>query len=111
MRLVARQAGPCCSSTGTRAPVRDIEADLRPFHAWEFFDGAAPGGGLGGQVAVRFRRLGVPTGRVAVDNLEPVAVAALAAEGYEVVEAGSIVMDARDEDPGGDRVCRPTAHS
>ena len=75
----------------------DIEADVRPFHAWEFFDDPdAEAAVWAREIAAALHELGVPDGgRVAVDKLAPVAHAALTADGYEVVEAGTILMDAR----------------
>ncbi|HYJ60258.1 MAG TPA: Xaa-Pro peptidase family protein [Actinomycetota bacterium] len=75
----------------------DIEADVRPFHAWEFFDAPDAEAAIWArETAAALRELDVPAGgRVAVDKIAPVAHAALAAEGYTIVEAGTIVMDAR----------------
>lgn len=73
-----------------------IESELRPFHAWEFHEEPET-------EAVQWAKdivggmhdLGVASSRVAVDKLAPVAMRALTSEGIEILESGTITMDAR----------------
>jgi Xaa-Pro dipeptidase len=74
----------------------DIEAELRPFHAWEFYEQpeseAVP---WARETVAALRELGVTSNRLAVDKLAPVATRALEAEGIEVIDSGTVTMDAR----------------
>jgi Xaa-Pro aminopeptidase len=74
-----------------------IEADLRPFHAWEFYDDAAAEAATWArEIAQAMREIGVESRKLAVDKLAPVALRALQDEGIEVLESGTITMDARE---------------
>jgi len=75
---------------------KDIEAEMRPFHAWEFYEEpeteAIP---WAEETVAALRELGVSSNRLAVDKLAPVAARALEAEGIEIIESGTVTMDAR----------------
>jgi hypothetical protein len=74
----------------------DIEADVRPFHAWEFFDDPDAEAVIwAAETAAALRERGITGGPVAVDKIAPVAQRALEREGYEVIESGTVTMDAR----------------
>ena len=74
-----------------------IEAEVRPFHGWEFFDDPASEAMVwAGEIVAAMRERGVDAGRLAVDKLAPVAIEALSAEGVGVVESGTVTMDARE---------------
>ncbi len=74
-----------------------IEADVRPFHAWEFFDDpATEAAAWAREIVQAMGELGVADRRLAADKLAPVALRALQSEGIEVVESGTITMDARE---------------
>lgn len=73
-----------------------IEAEVRPFHAWEFFEEpASEAEAWARETVAALRQLGVSSDRLAVDKLAPVAMRALAAEGIELTDSGTVTMDAR----------------
>lgn len=73
-----------------------VEADVRPFHAWEFFDEpAAEAIPWARETVAAMRELGITSNRLAIDKLAPVATAALEAEGIDIIEAGTVTMHAR----------------
>lgn len=74
----------------------DIEADVRPFHAWEFYDDPDAEAVIWAkETADAIRELGVTGDRVAIDKIAPVASRALEREGFEITESGNVTMDAR----------------
>ncbi len=74
-----------------------IEADVRPFHAWEFYDNSASEAATWAREIVQaIRDLGVGSRQLAIDKLAPVALRALQHEGLEAVESGTLTMDARE---------------
>jgi len=76
---------------------RGIEADVRPFHAWEFYDDPETEAAVWALETVStMREMGVSGSRLAVDKIAPVALRALEGEGIEVVESGTVTMDARE---------------
>ena len=76
---------------------RGIEADVRPFHAWEFYDDPETEAAVWALETVSaMREMGVSGNRLAVDKIAPVALRALEGEGIEVVESGTVTMDARE---------------
>jgi Xaa-Pro aminopeptidase len=75
----------------------DIEADVRPFHAWEFYDDAATEAATWArQIVDAMEELGVESRKLAVDKLAPVALRALQHENIDILESGTITMDARE---------------
>ncbi len=73
-----------------------IEADVRPFHAWEFYDDPDTEAAIWAkETAAAIRELGVTGNRVAIDKIAPVASRALEAAGFEITESGNVTMDAR----------------
>lgn len=74
----------------------DIEAELRPFHAWEFHEEPETEAvSWARETLAALRELGVSSDRLAVDKLAPVAAHALEVEGLELVDSGTVTMDAR----------------
>jgi Xaa-Pro dipeptidase len=74
----------------------DIEADVRPFHAWEFYDDPeAEAAVWADEIVAALGEMGVTGGQLAVDKLAPVAMRALRERGVSVVESGTVTMDAR----------------
>ena len=73
-----------------------IEAEVRPFHAWEFIDDPEADAAVwAAETAAALREREVADGRIAVDKIAPVALRALEAEGFEVTESATVTMDAR----------------
>lgn len=96
--LIAQQGSPILFEYPNSMHLfADIEAELRPFHAWEFYENPAAEAAIWArEVTDGMRDLGVGGSRLAVDKLAPVALAALQRAGIEVIESGTVTMDARE---------------
>jgi Xaa-Pro aminopeptidase len=71
--------------------------DVRPMHAWEFFDDAAiPAGVFAGEAIAALRELGVVGDRVAVDRLGTPGFLALQAGGLTLVDSSPVTQEARE---------------
>jgi Xaa-Pro aminopeptidase len=76
---------------------RGIEADLRPMHAWEFYDDTAAHAAIFARETVAaLRELGVPSSRVAVDRLGTPGFLALERAGIAIVDSAPVTMAARE---------------
>jgi len=75
---------------------RGIEADVRPMHAWEFYDDTAAHAAIfARQTVAALRELGVTPGRLAVDRLGTPGFLALQREGIAIVDAAPVTTVAR----------------
>ncbi len=73
-----------------------IEAEVRPFHAWEFYDDPdTEASTWAKETSAAVRDLGITGDRIAIDKVAPVASRALEREGFEIIESGNVTMDAR----------------
>jgi Xaa-Pro aminopeptidase len=97
--LVPAEGRPILFDHGNSVHLFDgaIEADVRPMHAWEFYDDPATEAAVWARETVAaMRELGIPKGAsLAIDKLAPDAFAALAAEGVRVTDSATITLDAR----------------
>ena len=76
---------------------RSIEADVRPMHAWEFYDDTeAHAATFALQTVAALRELGVTPGRLAVDRLGTPGFLALQREGIAIVDAAPVTTVARE---------------
>ena len=75
---------------------RAIEADVRPMHAWEFYDDtAAHAATFARETVDAMRELGVSS-RLAVDRLGTPGFLALQREGIEILDSAPVTMRARE---------------
>ena len=76
---------------------RGIEADVRPMHAWEFYDDT-PGHAaiFARETADAMRELGVSSGQLAIDRLGTPGYLALQREGIAIVDSAPVTMAARE---------------
>lgn len=99
--LVPAEGRPILFDHGNSIHLFDgvIEAEVRPMHAWEFYDDPAVEAAVWArETADAMRELGIPVGagaRLAIDKLAPDAFAALAAEGIAVTDSAQVTLDAR----------------
>ena len=71
--------------------------DVRPMHAWEFYDDpAAQARVFAGEAVDALRELGVTGGRIGVDRLGTPGYAALAGAGLELVDSAPATQAARE---------------
>jgi Xaa-Pro aminopeptidase len=75
---------------------RGIEADVRPMHAWEFYDDTEAHAGIFARETVAaLRELGVSSSRLAVDRLGTPGFLALQREGLAFVDSAPVTTVAR----------------
>ncbi len=76
---------------------RGLEADVRPMHAWEFYDDTATHARTFAlEIAAALRELGVVGRRLAVDRLGTPGYLALEREGIAIVDAAPVTTAARE---------------
>jgi Xaa-Pro dipeptidase len=76
---------------------RGLEAEVRPMHAWEFYDDAAAHAAIFARETVAaLRELGVSSSRLAVDRLGTPGFLALGREGITMVDSAPVTMAARE---------------
>src|SRR5262249_8017619 len=76
---------------------QDIEADVRPMHAWEFYDDTeSRARRFADEIVSTLRELGASTGRLAVDRLGPPGYLALQNEGLSLVDSAPVTTVARE---------------
>jgi Xaa-Pro aminopeptidase len=76
---------------------RGFEADVRPMHAWEFYDDAAAHAAVfGRETMAALRELGVTGSRLAVDRLGTPGFLALQREGIAMVDSAPVTTEARE---------------
>jgi Xaa-Pro dipeptidase len=76
---------------------RAIESDVRPMHAWEFYDDAAAQAAIFARETVdALRELGVSSRRLAVDRLGTPGFLALQHEGIAIVDSAPVTTEARE---------------
>lgn len=76
---------------------RRIVDDVRPMHAWEFYDDpAAEAGSWAGEIVEAIRELGVPTDRLFVDRLGTPGFVALSDRGIALADSAPITQEARE---------------
>jgi Xaa-Pro aminopeptidase len=76
---------------------RGIEAEVRPMHAWEFYDDTASHAAIfARQTVAALRELGVSGGRLAVDRLGTPGFLALEREGIAIVDSAPVTTAARE---------------
>ncbi len=76
---------------------RGIEAEVRPMHAWEFYDDTQSRARVfAGEIAVALRDLGVSSRRLAVDRLGTPGFLALQREGLAIVDSAPVTTVARE---------------
>ncbi len=76
---------------------RNFEADVRPMHAWEFYDDTATHAAIFARETVAaLRGLGVTSNRLAVDRLGTPGFLALQREGIAFVDAAPVTTAARE---------------
>jgi len=76
---------------------RGFEADVRPMHAWEFYDDTATHARTFAlEIAAALRELGVAGSRLAVDRLGTPGYLALEREGIEMIDSAPITIAARE---------------
>lgn len=76
---------------------RGIEAEVRPMHAWEFYDDAeARAAVFARETVAALRDLGVSSRRLAVDRLGTPGFRALQREGLEIVDSAPVTTVARE---------------
>ena len=76
---------------------RGIEAEVRPMHAWEFYDDTATHAAtFARQTVEALRDLGVTTKRLAVDRLGTPGFLALAREGIAMIDSAPATNAARE---------------
>jgi Xaa-Pro aminopeptidase len=75
----------------------ELEADVRPMHAWEFTDDVASHAGtFARETVAAMRELGVTDYRLAIDRLGTPGFLALQAAGISVLDSAPITMGARE---------------
>ena len=75
----------------------ELEAHVRPMHAWEFTDGVASHAAIfARETAAAMRELGVTDDRLAIDRLGAPGFLALQAAGIAIVDSAPITMEARE---------------
>jgi Xaa-Pro aminopeptidase len=75
----------------------ELEADVRPMHAWEFTDDVASHAAIfARETKAAMRELGVTDDRLAIDRLGTPGFLALQAAGISTLDSGSITMEARE---------------
>lgn len=83
------------SNSVHRSALRAV--DVRPMHAWEFFDDAATHGDLFAKEAVSaLRELGVSGGRIGVDRVGVPGLLGLQAQGLILVDSSPATQEARE---------------
>jgi Xaa-Pro aminopeptidase len=76
---------------------RGLEADVRPMHAWEFYDDTAAHAAIFARETVAaLRELGVSSDRLAVDRLGTPGFLALEREGITLVDSAPATTSARE---------------
>jgi Xaa-Pro dipeptidase len=76
---------------------RQIAEDVRPMHAWEFYDDPASEAAIWARdMSDAMRELGVNGERLAVDRLGTPGFLALQSEGVELVDSAPITQEARE---------------
>ncbi len=76
---------------------RGLEADVRPMHAWEFYDDAPAHAAIFARETIAaLRELGVASSRLAVDRLGTPGFLALEREGIAMVDSAPVTMAARE---------------
>ena len=76
---------------------RGIGSDVRPMHAWEFYDDASARAAIfAGEIVAALRELGAGSRRLAVDRLGTPGYLALAREGIEILDSAPITAAARE---------------
>lgn len=76
---------------------RGIEAEVRPMHAWEFYDDTESHAAIfARQTVAALRELGVTGGRLAVDRLGTPGFLALQREGIAIVDSAPVTTVARE---------------
>lgn len=76
---------------------RGLEADVRPMHAWEFYDDTATHARTFAlEIVAALRELGVAGRRLAVDRLGTPGYLALAREGIAIVDSAPVTTAARE---------------
>ena len=76
---------------------RGIEADVRPMHAWEFYDDTQAHAAIFARETVAtLRELGVSSNRIAVDRLGTPGFLALQREGVAIVDSAPVTTVARE---------------
>jgi Xaa-Pro aminopeptidase len=76
---------------------RGIEADVRPMHAWEFYDDTAAHAAIFARETVgALRELGASSSRLALDRLGTPGFLALQREGIAVVDSAPVTTVARE---------------
>jgi Xaa-Pro aminopeptidase len=76
---------------------RGIEADVRPMHAWEFYDDTAShAAAFARQTVAALRELGVSSSRLAVDRLGTPGFLALQREGIAILDSAPATTRARE---------------
>ncbi len=76
---------------------RDIEADVRPMHAWEFYDDTPAHAAIFARETVAaLGELGVSSSRLAVDRLGTPGFLALQREGIAIVDSAPVTTVARE---------------
>ncbi|TMK46818.1 MAG: aminopeptidase P family protein [Actinobacteria bacterium] len=74
----------------------ELEAHVRPMHAWEFTDGVASHAAIfARETAAAMRELGVTDDRLAIDRLGTPGFLALQAAGISIVDSAPMTMEAR----------------
>ncbi len=76
---------------------RGIEADVRPMHAWEFYDDTAAHAAIfARETAAALREIGVSSSRLAVDRLGTPGFLALQREGIAILDSAPVTTVARE---------------
>ena len=75
----------------------ELEADVRPMHAWEFFDDpGSHAATFARQTVAAMRELGVSDDRLAIDRLGTPGFLAFQAAGISILDSAIITMEARE---------------
>jgi len=75
----------------------ELEADVRPMHAWEFIDDVASHASIFAREAIAaMRELGVTDHRLAIDRLGTPGFLALQAAGISILDSARVTMEARE---------------
>jgi Xaa-Pro aminopeptidase len=75
----------------------ELEADVRPMHAWEFTDDiGSHAATFARQTVAAMRELGVSDDRLAIDRLGTPGFLAFQAAGISILDSGAVTMEARE---------------
>ena len=75
----------------------ELEADVRPMHAWEFTDDVGSHAAtFARQTVAAMRELGAPDDRLAIDRLGTPGFLAFQAAGISILDSATVTMEARE---------------